>query len=250
MIDVLDHGPVRELRLNRPPANALSPELLSLLSEAVRRAPDDGARAIVLSGGPGLFSGGLDIPVLLQLDRDGMAKALELFFDAMYALASSRVPVAAAITGHCPAGGLVLALFCDWRVMADGPFSIGLNEVQLGIPMPSVIAGAAARAVGVRHAELVCATGRLWNPQEAREIGLVDDLVEPDRVVDSARQWCEAIAGLPARAVSLTRRVVRGDIVKLMEDRRESDRQMLLAEWFREETQAPLRQLVERLKGG
>ena len=43
-------------------------------------------------------------------------------------------------------GGLVLALFCDWRVIADGPFSIGLNEVQLGIPMPSVIAGAAARA--------------------------------------------------------------------------------------------------------
>jgi enoyl-CoA hydratase/carnithine racemase len=250
MIDVLDHGAVRELRLNRPPVNALSPELLSALAAAVVKAPEDGARAVVFSGQAGMFSGGLDVSVLLKLDRDGMAHAWAVFFDAMYALASSQVPVAAAITGHSPAGGLVLALFCDWRVMADGPFSIGLNEVQVGIPMPSVVAGVAARVVGARRAELVCATGRLWSPQEAREMGLVDRLVAPPRVVDSAIQWCESMVGLPQRAMALTRSVVRRDVVELLDRHRESDQEVLLEEWFREDSQGPLRQLMERLKGG
>jgi enoyl-CoA hydratase/carnithine racemase len=250
MIDVIDHGPVRELRLNRPPVNALDPELLSALGAAVRDAPDDGIGALILSGQPGMFSAGLDVPVLLELDRFGMAVAFDVFFGAMHALGSSQVPVVAAITGHCPAGGLVLSLFCDFRVMAEGEFKIGLNEVQLGIPMPSVVASAAARVVGTRHAELMCATGRLFSPEEAMEIGLVDRLEPPDQVVDAAIQWCETVVGLPARAVGLTRSVVRGDLIELLNRHRKPDEEALLREWFREETQQPLRQLVERLKGG
>ena len=131
MIDVIEHGSVRELRLARPPANALNSELLAELQTQVAAAPADGVRALVLSGSEGMFTGGLDVPRLLELDRDEMQEALVLFFSAMEALAVSEIPVAAAITGHSPAGGAVLALFCDWRVMADGPFVIGLNEVRI-----------------------------------------------------------------------------------------------------------------------
>ena len=171
MIEVVEHGRIRELRLARPPANALSPDLLSELASRVNAAPGEGAAAIVLSGSAGMFTGGLDVPLLLGLDREGMERALALFFDAMEALAGSEIPVAAAITGHSPAGGAVLSLFCDWRVMASGSFVIGFNEVRIGIPIPSVVADALVRVVGERRAEELCQTGRLLAPDEALAVG-------------------------------------------------------------------------------
>jgi len=250
MIDVIDSGAVRELRLNRPPVNALSPELLASLRDAVIAAPEEGAAAVVLSGGDGIFTAGLDVPVLLALDRDGMADALEVFFDAMEALAVSPVPVAAAITGHSPAGGAVLALFCDWRVMAAGEFGIGLNEVQVGIPMPRTVSGLAARAVGARRGEELCVTGRLLSPPEALAMGLVDEVVAPAKVVEAAYAWCEGVISAPRRTLELSRAVARRDLVELVENNRVEDTRVLHEEWFRPEAQGPLRELIARLKGG
>lgn len=249
MIDIIEHGRVRELRLARPPANALSPELLVELSARVASAPADGAGAIVLSGAEGLFTGGLDVPLLLALDREGLMAAVEAFFGAMAALAGSQIPVAAAITGHSPAGGAVLALFCDWRVMADGPFLIGLNEVRIGIPMPVVVADALARVVGRRHAEALSQTGNMLGPGEAREIGLVDRVVPLDQVVPAAVEWCRQLTELPPYALLGTRRVVRRDLVEIVDRSRSHDVGELARDWFRPEVQAPLRKLAEKLAG-
>jgi len=129
LIDTIDHGHITELRLARAPVNALDPELCRALAAAVPAAIDAGAQGIVLSGGEKVFSAGLDVPHLLTLQsRDALGAAWTDFLDAARALAASKVPVAAAITGHSPAGGCVLALCCDYRVMAEGPFRIGLTE--------------------------------------------------------------------------------------------------------------------------
>ncbi len=72
MIQTIDHGAIRELRLSRPPVNALSPELIAALLQGVETAPQEGKRALVLSGSPGMFSAGLDVPLLLKLDRPAM----------------------------------------------------------------------------------------------------------------------------------------------------------------------------------
>jgi enoyl-CoA hydratase/carnithine racemase len=250
MIEVIEHGKVRELRLARPPANALSPDLLAELCERIAEAPNDGAGALVLSGSEGLFTGGLDVPVLLSLDRDAMVRALEIFFGAMEALAGSELPVAAAVTGHSPAGGAVLSLFCDWRVMADGPYVIGLNEVRIGIPIPTIVHEALARVVGRRQAERLCQTGSLLAPSEALEVGLVDRIEPVDRVVASAVQWCRELTELPPHALAGTRRTVRRDLVEIVERSRSNDVEQLTNEWFRPEVQAPLRKLAEKLGKG
>src|SRR5262249_41297584 len=122
MLVTRDHGAVRELQLNRPPANALTSELMTALREAVESAPREGIRAIVLSGTQGRFSGGLDVPHLIALDRAAIANTWRELYALTRALACSPVPIAAAITGHAPAGGTVLAIFCDWRVAAAGDF--------------------------------------------------------------------------------------------------------------------------------
>ena len=250
MIDIIEHGTIRELRLARPPANALSPDLLSELTASVARAPAEGVEGLVLSGSPGIFTGGLDVPLLLTLDREGMTHAIGELFGAMAALASSAVPVAAAITGHSPAGGAVLTLFCDWRVMAEGPFTIGLNEVRVGLPMPFGIAEALTGIVGRRQAELMCMSGRLLPPEEALEIGLVDRVVDPKEVVPEAVRWCEELVRLPSRAVRETRRNLRRNLVESIELTRTSDVEKFTREWFRPEVQAPLKALAARLGKG
>ena len=248
MIEIIEHGKVRELRLARPPANALSPELLQELCSQVSAAPADGARALVLSGSEGLFTGGLDVPLLLTLNHEEMMRTLELFFGAMEALAVSEIPVAAAITGHSPAGGAVLALFCDFRVMAHGPYFIGLNEVRVGIPMPMVVADALTRVVGPRQAERLCQTGSLIGPQEALEVGLVDRVVAVDEVVASAVEWCRELTELPAHALEITRKVVRRDLVEIVHRSKTADVDDLAREWFRPEVQGPLHKLAEQLR--
>ena len=249
MIERITHDDIHELRLDRPPVNALSPELLRAISEEVREAPGRGARAVILSGAEGMFSAGLDVPVLLEMNREVLGDAMGAFFGAMEALADSAVPVAAAITGHSPAGGAILALFCDWRVMAEGPFTIGFNEVRVGIPMPEVVVALARRTVGPRMAEKLCVSGRLLEPQEALEVGLVDELAAVEDVVEAARRWCESILEPSAFAVNETRRRMRRDIVEFVRRHREGDERRLSDEWFQPELQATLRALVARLKG-
>jgi enoyl-CoA hydratase/carnithine racemase len=250
MINRLVHGEIHELRLERPPVNALSPGLLRLLAEEVRCSPERGARAVVLSGGEGIFSGGLDVPVLIELDRDGFAEALEHFFDAIEALAASKIPVAAAITGHSPAGGAVLALCCDWRVMAEGDFTIGLNEVRIGIPIPDLVADLAIRAAGARVGERLCVSGRLLSPEEALAVGFVDALAPAAEVVSAALGWCEQTIEVPEHALLGTRSVLRRDLVEKIRGHRKDDARRLTELWFQPELRGAMQKLVARLKNG
>jgi|SRR6185436_16154494 len=247
MITTIDHGPVRELRLSRPPANALSPDLIAALGEAVTGAPGDGARALVLSGTAGWFSGGLDVPVLLQLDRTAMRDTWESFYRLLLGLAASPIPVAAAITGHSPAGGAVLAMYCDYRVMAEGGCKIGLNEVAVGIPLPEAILHACVRLVGPRQAERLCVTAAMLPPEEALRTGFVDEVAPPDQVVPRAVEWCQALLSLPPVAMAETRRRARADLVRIVEEGLATEMDTLIGIWFSEETQSTLRALVERL---
>lgn len=246
MIVTTDHGPVRELRLDRPPANALSPELIAALTAAIQAAPQEGARALVISGAPGMLSAGLDVPLLLTLGRPAIREVWKSLYGMLRVLASSSVPVAAAITGHAPAGGAVISLFCDYRIMAEGEFKIGLNEVQVGIPLPPVIHQALRRLVGAHRAERLAVGATLLPAAEALRVGFVDELAPGDQVVTRAVEWCQRLLAFPPGAMSETRRLARADLVALF-DATEGELDLMTGFWFNPETQDALRALVERL---
>ena len=117
---LFNHGPIRQIRLARPPVNALDTELCRALIGAIEQAHSDGVQGIVLSGGEGIFSAGMDVPELMAHgdDRAGLLQSWQAFFGAVRAIGHSRIPVAVAIGGHCPAGGCVLSLAADYRIMA------------------------------------------------------------------------------------------------------------------------------------
>ena len=249
MLDIIEHEHrIRELKLARPPVNALNPELVASLKRAIEQAPNEGAAALVLSGSPGLFSAGLDIPALLQLDRDAMRAFWNAFFGVCAALARAPIPIAAAVTGHSPAGGAVLAIFCDYRVMARGEYKIGLNEVQVGLTVPDCIQAALRRLAGPYRAERLLVSGAMLDADDALAAGMVDELTDVDHVVTRTLAWLEPLLQLPRQAMLATRALARADLARLFDDPASLPVEAFLDGWFAPEAQATLHALVEKLR--
>ena len=248
MLEVTDHDGLRLVRMERPPANALNREMVTSLQEAVESAAAERVAGLVLAGRDGMFSGGLDVPELLGEPRPVIAEFWQRFFALTRALADAPMPVAAAITGHAPAGGAVLALHCDYRVAALGNWKIGLNEVQVGLAVPSTILQALADQVGLRRARRLTTAGRMVEMNEALEIGLVDELVAAESVVERALDWCRELTRLPPIAMNETRRLGKADLLAMLAAA--DDATTATEYWFSDETQAAMHALVERLSGG
>ena len=248
-IETVPHaGGIVELRMARPPVNALDPDLCGGLRDAVKAAVDGGARGLVLSSGAKVFSAGLDVPLLLSLgdDRSALMHAWETFFDAARALASAPVPVVAAIAGHAPAGGCVLALCCDYRVMASGPYRIGLNETQVGLAAPEGVQRLLRRVVGPYRAERMLVSGEMVEAEDALRIGLVDEVVDIDSVVQRSAVWLEHLLTLPREAMLATRAMARTDLVEALQPQHIQLERFIEA-WYRPDCQQALQALVARL---
>ena len=237
MIEIHEHADgVRELRFARPPVNALNLSLVLELNTQLDAAASS-RRAIVLGGQPGMFSGGLDVRDLGRLGEDDVREFLVHFVAAQQRIACCTVPIIAALTGHCPAGGTVLAVFCDYRIMARGAFRIGLNEVQVGLTPGETIFRAFARLIGPRLAGDWAMRGVLADPETALAAGLVDELADPAAVIGRAVAYARELLALPAQAFALTRQQVRADLVALFaNDRNRPLVEQMLKLWFSDET--------------
>lgn len=248
MLDIIDHGPIREIKLNRAPVNALNPDLVGQLDQAFRAAGAE-ARAVIFSGREGMFSAGLDVPELLQLDAGEMGRFWRSFAGLLETIGSLQVPTVAAITGHSPAGGAVMALFCDYRIMAAGRYKIGLNETRVGLMLPGFIHQALVRLVGPHRAERLIVSGALVDPEQALHFGLVDEVASnPAETVAAALAWCQELLDLPTRAMTQNRKTMRASLVELFAGAAEAEHEAFLEVWFSEETQATLCALVASLK--
>lgn len=248
MLELIRHDAIHELRLARPPVNALDPALVRALREAIAGAQREGARGLVLSGREGMFSAGLDVPALLQLARDQLRAFWSDFFALCAELACSPVPTVAAITGHAPAGGAVLSIMCDYRVMADGAFKIGLNETQVGLAVPAPIQAVLRRLVGAYRAERLMVAGTMLDSAGAKTVGFVDELVATDLVVPRAIGWLGDLLKLPPVAMLETRRIARADLAAMFADSAALRVEDILEIWYAPEAQAVLQALVARLK--
>ena len=252
-VQTLDHGRIRELRLARPPVNALDPALCRALITTLDAAVADGVDAVVLSGAPGIFSAGLDVPHLMARgqDRQALHAGWGAFFGAARSLAALRIPVVAALTGHAPAGGCVLSLCCDYRVMARSPnpakpFMIGMNETQVGLAVPEGAQQLMRRVIGPYRAERLLVSGSMVTADEALRLGLVDTVVEVDQVVPHALEWLGSLLALPRTPMLLTRSLARADLVRALQPEN-LDLERFVEGWYDADTQAGLRALLARL---
>jgi len=247
MIEIIEHGKVREIHLNRPPANAINADLAEAFCKALSAAAAE-SDAVVVSGLPGMFSAGLDVPELIGLDRDQFSRYWQSFIGMLRDIALMPVPVVFAMTGHSPAGGIVMALFGDYRIMPRGPFKTGLNEVQVGLVAPPVAHRALVRLVGSHVADRILVAGKMMDSETALAIGLVDELADdPESVVTRGLEWCNRHLALPREAMLATRAMARADLHAIFDDSSQFGVEKFVRAWFQESTQSTLRQLVARL---
>lgn len=187
--------------LDRPKMNALDATMQRRLVEVADEAAErDDVSAVIVWGGEKVFAAGADIAEMAEMSFADMSAHVRLLQKFSRALAGIPKPTVAAITGFALGGGLETALCCDFRVVASN-VRLGLPEITLG-----VIPGAGGtqrlpRLVGPARAKQMIFTGRHVGAEEALAIGLADEVVEPDEVLDAARRWVTPFVGGPAQAL-------------------------------------------------
>jgi len=226
-----DHDGIRVLRLARPPVNALDLELARALQRALAQAAADAAcTGVVLTGRPGVFSAGIDVRAVPGYDaatRAEMLRAINATVLALYGLAK---PTAAAVGGHALGGAFVLALACDARIAARGPFKLGLSEAEAGIPFPAgplAVVRAELAPAGLRRLALGSRTAGPDSPEFA---DIFDRVVEPDELLTAALAEVGRLRALPAfaRVKQQLRAETLAELARIVE----RDEEPLLGGWL------------------
>ncbi len=212
MIEIERDGGVAVLTLARPKVNALSPELVAGLRQAVAElSADPGVGAVVLASRvERTFSAGFDLKRLHGLDEGPFGAFIEGFTALYRELFAGPVPVVAAVNGHAIAGGAILALAADRRVFGDGSGRFGLTEVDLALPLPPGVVELLRAAVGDHRAAEAALFGRLYGVAEAAAAGFADRVVPAGECLGAAVAEARALAAKPRAALRAIRELVRG----------------------------------------
>jgi len=207
-VTIEDRDGVALVTIDRPPANALSPELLEEGAAVADRLRSDAPSAVVLAGRPGYFSAGMDLKIAPTLDAAGQQRTvsgINRLFASWYSL---PCPTVAAVTGHAIAGGMILALCLDYRVVGhSGQF--GLTEVKVGIPYPAVALAVVAAELSAQASRRLALRADLVDAATAQALGCFDEQVSDDQVVPRALAVAAELAALPSRAYVTTKMTLR-----------------------------------------
>lgn len=199
-----DHGAIAVLRLTNGVTNAIGPAMVAELSAALQEVKER-FRGLVLAGGNKFFSIGLDLPVLLNLNRADMSDFWVKFEDTVLDLYTLPLPTAAAITGHANGGGAILALACDFRFIAAGRKLLSLNEVKIGLPVPYLADLMLRQIAGDRIAVNLEYLSEFIGPEAAQAAGLADAVCPEGEVEAQALSHVQRVVDLPPFGFPLTK---------------------------------------------
>jgi enoyl-CoA hydratase len=228
--------------------SAMDLEFCRALTNELSAVAASGAKAIVLTGSGSVFSAGVDLFRVLDGGRD----YLQVFLPAMESLFRTVLtlpqPVVAAVNGHAIAGGCIIAAACDYRVMVEGSARIGIPELLVGVPFPSLPFEIVAARVSPAHLRQLVLSGRTVLASEAVDLGLVDDVAAADALMAGARETAAQMARIPAIAFTLTKRAFTDPILGRVAASRALNDAALEA-WALADVQARIRAYVEQTVG-
>ncbi|MEX2554174.1 MAG: enoyl-CoA hydratase/isomerase family protein [Actinomycetota bacterium] len=247
MIDKTFKEEIAILRIEHGPVNALDAELLAALADTLDDV-EGRAQAIVLTGTGPAFSAGADLIRLLEEGSHYVEAARPHASRAFERMFTISRPVVAAINGHAIAGGCVIALACDHRIMASGDHRLGLAELKVGVPFPAWALEIVRFAVPAPHLQRLIYSGRLATPDEALVLGLVDEIVAPDQLMERALVIARRLASIPAATFALTKRSLRDPFAERARTAGPIDDEGM-AVWASSETRESVRRFIDRTLG-
>jgi enoyl-CoA hydratase len=158
------------------------------------------------------------------------------------------LPVVAAVNGHAIAGGCVLAVQADWRLMGDGDFKVGLNEVQLGIGLPSIVVESLRAQVPASSLMPLALEGQLVAPRRALELGLVHEVVAPAELEPRALARARELAAVPASGYAQVKTALRRGASEQVRQFAALETERWLDSWFSDDGRARIGAVVQRLR--
>jgi len=215
--ELLDNG-IAHISLDNGKVNAVSFELaeefLSLLDKA-----ETEAKAIVICGNEGIFSAGFDLKVVTQ----GLDIAKEMFvkgFELLERLYSYPLPVVIACQGHAVGLGVFLLLAADYRVGALGDFHLQLPETKISLNFAPILRIIARTHIDPKHHSQAIIQSRAYDPKTAAQIGIFDEAVEPNDVLQKAFDKAIELGNLPTKQYAINKRFIRADEIKAISENR------------------------------
>lgn len=206
--EVSDSG-VATIRLDRPKVNALNEQVATEIGDAVDAlATNEAARAVVVWGGDRVFAAGADIKEMATQDTTTMYRYIGRFQNVFTRLEQLPQITIAAISGYALGGGCELALACDLRVCADDS-KLGQPEILLGVMPGAGGTQRLPRLVGLGRAKEIIYSGRFVDADEALRIGLVSEVVAPDKVHERALELAGRYASGPAVALMAAKQAMQ-----------------------------------------
>lgn len=228
---------IATLVLKRGKVNALNNEVISELKEMFGRYENDpGINAVILTGTGKFFSFGFDIPSFLSFSKDEFTTYLVNFTSFYTYLFSYPKPVVAALNGHTIAGGCMISLACDYRLMASGKGRISLNEIGFG---SSVFAGSTEMLrfwVGNANASRILYSGELYPAEKAMAMGLIDEAVEGELLLSRARETASKMGEKSTQAFASIKSLLRRAVVNEMEKSEMGSIREFVDIWYSEST--------------
>ncbi|SEM29053.1 Enoyl-CoA hydratase/carnithine racemase [bacterium A37T11] len=237
--------------LNRGRSNAINMGMLQELVDTVDiLQKDDNVRGIIVHGHEGFFSSGLDLIELYDYNEQQMLDFWQNFTHFIRTFTAFDKPAIAAISGHSPAGGCILALCCDYRIMAAGEYIIGLNELAVGIIVPDSIFHLYSFWLGQRVAYHYLLEGRLLRPEEALACHLVDEVVEMQYLRGTAERQLKKYMHLESNTWRQSKRNLRKALVAQLSMNQDEVVAAILKQWWAPSTRSILNTIINNLRKG
>jgi enoyl-CoA hydratase len=245
LVERTDRDGIAILTLAHGKASALDLELSAALDDTLRDA-EQSSTAVVLTGTGGIFSAGVDLFRVV----DGSAADVERFLTAMrdlfIRLFTFPKPTVAAVNGHAIAGGCILACACDYRLMASGPGMIGIPELKVGVPFPAIALEIVRAVVSPPFMQDLVYTGRVCAPDEARRVGLIDDVVPAEALVQRACEIAADFAAHPAASFAIAKEMLRQPAMDRVTAAATSTDRRVFELWSLPATRAAIRAYMEK----
>jgi enoyl-CoA hydratase len=242
MLELEERGAVTIVRLAHGKVNALDTDLLHAIAAVMGSLPR--GQAVVLTGAGRAFSAGVDLKRIAQGGTEYVRVFRPALSQAVKAVFDHPGPVVAAVNGHAIAGGCVLAVACDLRLMSDG--TIGLSEMRVGVPFPGVALEVVRHAAGTRARRLVLEAA-LLSPDEAVAAGLIDRVTAAGSLLDEAVAEAEWLGRIPADVYAFTKRQLQEPARIRIDAISADDDDAATAMWAAPATQSAINGFIARL---
>ena len=244
MIDRTTDGTITTLRLAHGKASALDLELVEGLARVVAEVAASDARAVILTGTGSIFSAGVDLFRLADGGDEYARRFVPALSRMLLELLTFPKPLIVAVNGHAIAGGCIMTLAGDYRIMAAGSGRIGMPELLVGVPFPPSVLEAVRFAVPPQHLQMLIYTGRTLTADDALRYGLVDELT--DDLPARAQTMAEHFANLPPESFALAKRQLRDRTVTHAKHYANELDSTVQEQWASPETHARIREYLAK----